>query len=181
MLPAPVFDADRCVHELFVTDLSLRHELAAAFGSDVLDDAGSVRRERLRALAFGSDESRRILESLVHPRVRAAWLPSARAVRGEEALHFFDIPLLYETGAAVEFDRVVVVACGPENQRHRLRENRNLAPELIERMIEAQLGLSAKVARADHVIWNDGSTAWLDSQAQRFADYLLSIWKTQRM
>lgn len=178
-IAVPVFDADRCVHRLLESDATLRHELAEAFGPGVLDSAGGVRRERLRGIAFESEPARRTLEALIHPRVRAEWQPLARAARETSTLHLFDIPLLYETGAEMEFERVLVVACSPQEQRRRLRENRSLAPELIERMISAQLDLPAKVARADHVIWNDGSPAWLTAQAKRFADYLLSIWTTQ--
>lgn len=91
-------------------------------------------------------------------------------------MYFFDIPLLYETGIELEFDRVLVVTCSPAIQRERLRENRSLAPDLIESIISAQSDLLAKVARADHVVWNDGSPSALDAQARIFATYLRELY-----
>lgn len=133
---------------------------------------GTLDRVALREIVFRDEDARRRLERLIHPRVRAIWQPQAAANRGPGPIHLFDIPLLYETHIESEFDRVLVVACSPEIQRRRLRENRGLALELIERMISAQSDLLAKAARADHVVWNDGSPTALDAQARLFAAYL---------
>ena len=39
-------------------------------------------------------------------------------------------------------------------------------------MIGAQLDLATKIARADHVVWNDSTPAALDDQARLFAAWL---------
>lgn len=169
-LPAEVFDADRCVHELLTSDTRLRAEIRAAF------DLGEFDRETLREIVFRDAAARRKLESLIHPRVRDIWQPQAAAARESHAVHVFDIPLLYETGIEREFDLVLVVACSPEVQRRRLAENRGLAPDVIAGIIGAQSDLPAKVSRADHVVWNDGSPSALDAQARIFATYLREIY-----
>ncbi len=83
-----------------------------------------------------------------------------------------DIPLLFETAAELEFDRTVVVACTGGTQRQRLRENRGLNDEMIEKIIGAQLPLSAKMNKADHVIWNDTTVSCLEGQAGLIARWL---------
>lgn len=175
-LPVKCFDADRCVHELFESDQAVQEAIRDQFGADVLAEKGEVQRSRLRQIVFGDEKARNWLEALIHPRVRERWVFLARRSQAEKEIRFFDIPLLYETSAETEFDRVLVIACSPEIQRNRLTQNRGLAPELIARMIGAQLGLPAKAARADHVVWNDGSTASLAEQAQLFAAYLRKIY-----
>ncbi len=169
-LPVPCFDADRCVHDLLASDAGLHAEIRAAFPT--LPTDGGIDRTALREIVFRSEDARRTLESLIHPRVRAAWQPQAAAARDTRTIHFFDIPLLYETGIEAEFDRVLVIACSPEIQRGRMAENRGLASEVIEGIIKAQFGLLAKVARANYVVWNDGSPSALDAQARLFATYL---------
>jgi len=171
-LAVELFDADRCVHELLAGDPRLLAEIEAAFGTRALQPSGSLDRAALREIVFRDPSARSRLEALIHPRVRARWQPLAASARSSGALHLFDIPLLYETGIEREFDRVLVVACSPQTQRVRLRDNRSLAPGVIEGMIAAQSDLQAKVARADHVIWNDGSPAALEAQAALFAAYL---------
>lgn len=170
--PAALFDADRCVHDLLASDDALLAQLRAAFGPAIFAADGSLNRSALREAVFHDDRARRDLESLVHPLVRARWTEQAEAARRARSWLFVDIPLLYETRAESEFDRVIVVACRPETQRRRMSEERGLASALIERMIGAQLDLAAKTARADHVVWNDSTFAALDEQARLLAAWL---------
>ena len=167
-----LFDADACVHELLAHDGGLIAEVVGVFGEKVRREEGGIDRRALRDVVFGNDSARRTLEGLIHPRVRATWQPMADEARQSEQVTLFDIPLLYETEAEAQFDRILVIACSPVVQRRRMAENRGLASDLIERMIEAQFDLLAKVTRADHVVWNDGSPTVLDAQARLFASYL---------
>lgn len=164
--PARLFDADRSVHRLLETDAELHAGLRAHFGPGVFAADGKPDRLALRDIAFNDDDARRRLERLLHPRVKTEWLAEAEAARREGAWLYVDIPLLYETDAASHFDKVIVVACSAGTQNARLREERGLAPALIARIIAAQLDLGEKMARADHVIWNDSTPAALEEQAR---------------
>jgi dephospho-CoA kinase len=170
--PADLFDADCCVHGLLAQDAALHLQLRAAFGDAIFTATGELSRPALRDIVFRDDQARRRLESLVHPLVRELW--AARAVRARETGSWLlvDIPLLYETGAEGQFDRVIVVACAPQTQRRRLSDERGLASALIERMIATQLDLATKAARADHVIWNDSTSGALSEQARLLAAWL---------
>jgi dephospho-CoA kinase len=173
--PAELFDADRCVHELLAGDATLHERLRAAFGDAIFAPDGALSRAALRDVVFEDDEARHLLEGLIHPLVRARWSAQADLARASGAWLLVDIPLLYETDAAAQFDRVAVVTCSPHTQVRRMRDQRGLASALIERMIATQLDLATKVARADHVVWNDSTSAALDEQAR-----LLAAWLRQR-
>jgi dephospho-CoA kinase len=176
-LPADWFDADRCVHDLLAGDDSIREQIQEQFGLAAVGGDGSIDRRVLRELVFDDESARCKLEAIIHPEVRRRWQPRAEAARKDpQSILYLDIPLLYETGSEVECDRVVVVACSAETQRNRLSTNRGLAPELIQRMIGAQLDLAAKVARAEHVVWNDGLPSILDDQASLFAAHLRDLY-----
>jgi dephospho-CoA kinase len=126
----------------------------------------------LRDIVFEDEDARRRLEDLVHPLVRELWTTQADQARATGSWLLVDIPLLYETGVEAQFDRVIVVSCSPHTQRRRMRDERSLASELIERMITSQLDLVTKAARADHIVWNDSTSAALDEQASLFAAWL---------
>ncbi|MEO8351271.1 MAG: dephospho-CoA kinase [Chthoniobacteraceae bacterium] len=164
--PAHLFDADSVVHRLLARDAELHRELRAAFGAGIFDPDGQPSRDKLRQIAFDDPDSRRRLEELVHPRVALESRRQIELARAHGSWLYADIPLLYETNAAADFDEVIVVACSPETQNTRLRQERGLAPGLIARMIGAQLDLGEKMARADHVIWNDSTPAMLEEQAR---------------
>ncbi len=66
---------------------------------------------------FADAGARRELEAIVHPAVyRAIAAGAARRSNGSAAapLAVVDVPLLYETGHAGDFDRVMVTVCPPE-------------------------------------------------------------------
>jgi len=44
-----------------------------------------------------------------------------------------------------------------------------------EQMIRSQMPLDEKIARADHVVWNDGSRAALMEQTR----FLVALWQLQ--
>jgi dephospho-CoA kinase len=168
-LPIWHFDSDACVHELLATDDSVRDAIIAAFGREACDEAGRPDRAKLRALVFGNETRRKTLENILHPIVRTRWTTLAQAphARGEWLL--IDIPLLYETGTAEQFDRVIVVACHRDTQLSRLVRERGLAPEMAQRIMQSQLDLGEKIQKADHVIWNDSTVPNLDGQSRILA------------
>src|SRR6266516_4547931 len=86
-----------------------------------------------------------------------------------------DIPLLYETGGESLCDLVVVVACSYKVQLARLAERISLKNTEAEQMIKSQMPLEEKIARADHVVWNDGSRAVLMEQAH----FLAALWQQE--
>ena len=165
----PVWDADLAVHRLYAESKAVQDKLTDVFG-DVITD-GIVDRHKLSAALKGEATRFESLNAIVHPALAEDRL-AFFAAHKDAPLVVLDIPLLYETGAEADLDRVIVVACSPATQRERLRLQRGLANGLIERMIGAQLDLATKIARADHVVWNDSTPAALDDQARLFAAWL---------
>ena len=172
-IPAQVFDADQAAHELLASDPATHDAIRATFGSAVFDAEGKPDRARLREIVFAEGLQRQRLEHILHPAIRARWAALAEQTTRAGDWLCIDIPLLYETGVEASFDRTIVVACSPETQRRRLRELRGLDAGTAERIIAAQLDLSLKINKADHVIWNDSTDACLDGQAALLAAWLL--------
>jgi dephospho-CoA kinase len=167
-----LFDSDRCVHDLLAADDATRDAIAATFGPKALDAAGRPDRAALREIVFADESRRRALEAILHPVVRAKWQALARRSREAGGWLLVDIPLLYETGAQGEFDRVIVVASQPETQLRRMIHERGLAPGVASKIISAQLEIGAKTQLADHVIWNDSTVPNLDGQTRLLAAWL---------
>ena len=83
-----------------------------------------------------------------------------------------DIPLLYETGRAAEFDAVVVTACQPDTQIRRIMERDRVSEAAARQRMAAQLPLEEKIGRADFVIRTDGTYAETDAQVALVLDEL---------
>jgi len=168
------FNADEAAHAL-VELPRVRQEIRVEFGSAVFSSGGDLNREKLRAIVFRDSTKRRALERILHPRIRRQWRAEAKTHRNSPDFFFADIPLLYETGGETLCDRVVVVACSYKVQLARLAERMSIKNTEAEQMIRSQMPLDEKIARADHIVWNDGSRATLMEQAR----FLAALWQQE--
>ena len=171
---AKLFNADQAAHAL-VEFPEVQQEIRAEFGSGVFSRDGDLNREKLRAIIFGDAIKRRALERILHPRIRRQWRAEAKRHRNSPDFFFADIPLLYETGGETLCDRVVVVACSHQVQVARLAQRMSINDTEAEQMIRSQMPLDEKIARADHVVWNDGSRAALMEQTR----FVVALWQLQ--
>jgi dephospho-CoA kinase len=160
---ADVFDADFEARRLTDTDLVVQEKIKSAFGAQVFDSEGNLARNRLRELVFHDAAARKTLESILHPRIREAWIGRTRG----ERLLLADIPLLYETGAEPYFDRIIVTACSRASQIHRLVQGRHLSQSIARQMIQVQMPLEEKIKRADYVVWTDCPPEITEEQVRR--------------
>jgi len=164
----PCLDADELVHGITTAGTEATAAIAARFGGDILAADGSVNRAKLGPIVFADLAARKDLEAIVHPGVYRAITAGLRAfeLTGESRLAVVAIPLLYETGADKQFDRVVVTACSRDLQVARLVE-RGLTEEAARQRLAAQLPTEEKAARADFVIRTDGAFEETDAQIER--------------
>src|SRR5437870_4989221 len=109
----PCLDADSLVHGVTAAGTEATAAIAARFGAGILAADGSVDRTKLGPIVFADPAARLDLEALVHPAVYRAITAGLRAFEllGASPLAVVDVPLLYESGHAGDFDRVIVTAC----------------------------------------------------------------------
>ena len=134
-------------------------------------------RARLASIVFADSEARRDLEAIVHPGVYRGITAGLRAFEliGESRLAVVDVPLLYESGHAGDFDHVIVTDCPEEVQLMRLRE-RGVADVEARQRIGAQWPNKEKAARATFVIHTGGTFQETDRQV----DEVLSLLSGER-
>jgi dephospho-CoA kinase len=157
----PLFDADAVVRRLQGPGGALVDRIAARFPATV--HGGILDREKLLQLVLEDPEQLATLEAIVHPAVRAAREEFIDKHRASLAL-VFEIPLLFETGGEVEFDKVVVVTAPAEIQRRRVLDRPGMTAEKLESILTRQIPDEEKRRRADFVI--DTGTDLSTTEAQ---------------
>lgn len=155
-LGAVVIDADLLAREVVARGTEGLAEIVAAFGPDVLTAEGELDRPAVAATVFADEAKRRLLEGIIHPRVRARGAEIEAAVE-EGAVVVHDIPLLTETGQASAFDAVIVVDVPVEVQVERMVSLREMTREDAESRVAAQASREDRLAIATHVIDNSGT------------------------
>ena len=154
-LGVQVIDADRIARHLTEPGTAQFERIVECFGEDITDSRGRLDRKRLGRVVFGSPEKRKLLESILHPPIRAVMYDRAR--RDERPYCILDIPLLVESGQYREMARVVAVSCARDTRIRRLRLHRHLTRAEIEQIMEHQASEEQCLAVADDVIDNNGA------------------------
>jgi dephospho-CoA kinase len=165
-LGAVVIDSDVLAREVVAKGTDGLAEVVKAFGDGVLTPAGELDRPAVGRIVFGDEAARRMLEAIIHPRVRAraAEIETAAPV---DAVVVHDIPLLVETGQADRFDVVLVVDVPVDVQLERLTTQRGMAEAEARQRIASQASREDRLAVADVVVDNSGT---LDDLDRRIAE-----------
>ncbi|GAB3074150.1 dephospho-CoA kinase [Corynebacterium aquatimens] len=161
----PVVDADLIAREIMEPGSPVLDEVAAEFGSDVLDDDGSLNRALLAQRAFSTKESTAKLNGITHPAIKAeSRRRFAEYAAAGQAAVVYDMPLLVELGLDKEMDLVVVVDVDVEERVRRLVASRGLDESDARARIAQQATDEQRRAAADVVIDNNGDVDALEPQ-----------------
>jgi dephospho-CoA kinase len=159
-LGVPMIDADQLAREVVEPGQPAHAEIAATWPEVIVAEgpgAGHLDRRRLAALVFADPASRLRLEAITHPRIQQRLLEEAeRLARAGHRLAFYEASLLVEVGRHRDFDALVVVDIGEEQQLARVMARDAAHREQVLARIQAQLPLADKRKVATHVIDNSG-------------------------
>ncbi len=148
----PVYDSDRLVHEIYNGPSAL--EIEKAFPGATIN--GVVDRNRLAGMVLNNSEAMKRLEAIVHPLVwegRRLFLEE-QTRRGQKIV-VLDIPLLFETGAETDVDKIIVVTAPADVQRARVLARPGMTTEKFESILARQTPDEEKRRHADFVIHTD--------------------------
>lgn len=150
---ATVVDADHLARAVIERGTPGFDAVVKAFGDSVLKD-GVIDRKALGEIVFQDSSARRKLEEIVHPAIRALFASVVADLAPDEIL-IYEIPLLFETKAAENFDYIITIEADDEVRRKRLHE-RGMTSSDIERRMASQATSAERRAIADAVIENNG-------------------------
>jgi dephospho-CoA kinase len=165
-----VLDADSLAHKLIEAGQPAHTEVLAAFGTTVGGQNNSIDRTKLGAIVFADPEKLKLLNAIVHPRVREAILRQFDEWQhsGVRDVAFVEAALLVEAGFTKDLDGLVVAWSTPEQQLTRLRA-RGLSETEAKRRIAAQLPVAIKLREATETIDCSGTLEETRAQVDALA------------
>lgn len=149
-----VLDADEVAREVVAPGSAALQDVVAAFGTDIVQNDGTLDRSRLGRLVFADARKRAMLNSILHPYIIAQQDQRFRdwEMKDPDSIAIVDAALMIESGGYKRFDKVIVVHCRPEVQLQRVMTRNNLTREEAEKRILAQMSQEEKKKRADYLI-----------------------------
>lgn len=155
LLGIPVYDSDHRAKWVMAHDPVLRQELIRAFGESTYDAAGHLNRPYLANLVFNQPQQLAVLNSLVHPRVKADFESWTKAAHQAPYI-LKEAALMYESQAHKQVQRIITVSAPEEVRIARvLRRDPHRKEADVKAIIDKQLPEAERQARADFVIQND--------------------------
>ena len=146
-----IIDADKLGHVALTSD-DVKRKLAEKFGDEILEN-NEISREKLGKLVFGNDDNLKILNSIIHPKIKELILKLQEEHKDED-LVFLDIALLYEANFVDLVEKVVVVYVDEDVQLERLMMRNSLPKEEAIKRVESQMSPREKASLGDFVINN---------------------------
>jgi len=174
-------DADRASRAVVEPGMPALKSIAEQFGSEIIQEDGSLDRAALRTIIFSDPAQKTWLESLLHPLIRQ-WIVE-QLQKATSPYVILESPLLYETDQHQLVDTVLLVDLPVELQIERAGARDGNQSEQIKRIIAAQMPREEKLSRADWVFDNaQPLEAPLEAVTTRVAalnNEFLSLAKTQ--
>ena len=158
-LGAHIIDADKIARDILPAGSPLLKIITQTFGKDILNDDGSLNREKLGRMVFSDKKLLGKLNTLTHSYIiRNIKEEKTELEKSQpDGVIILDAPLLYETTLERAVEKVIVVSSTREIQLKRLVENRGMAQEDAENRINSQMPVEEKAKRANYVIDNNGT------------------------
>jgi dephospho-CoA kinase len=177
-LGVPVIDADEAARSVVAPGGPGLAEVIKRFGSGVLAENGELDRRALRELIFREPGSRRDLEAILHPLIRAEMERSAESARGPYVV--MAIPLLVESGSSNRVDRILVVDVDEAVQLQRVMARDGCTGEQARAILESQASRKARLAVADDVLRNTATVTDLRQAVDHLHERYLRLAEAPR-
>lgn len=172
---AAIADSDAISHRLTGAGGAAIPALRAEFGEGCITPDDALDRAYMRRLVFADPATKKRLEAILHPMIRAQMLAQAGNI-GQAPYALLVVPLLFETqGYRNIVKRALVVDCAPEDQIARTMRRSGLSEGEVRAIMAQQIGREERLKLADDIIRNDADMAGLRQQVERLHQRYLTF------
>ena len=170
-LGAVVIRSDELARQVIEPNTPGFQKVLSRFGNQILQENGSIDRQKLAQIVFNDQNSLKDLEEIIHPLVRNKTneLIDSQTL---ETIVVNEVPLLLEKKMEKMFDFLVVVISSEKNRINRLQKRGISEPEAKKRM-SLQVSDEVRKSSADFLITNDGNIDQLEADVAKVWQALL--------
>lgn len=167
----PVLDADQIAREILTPRYSAYRDILSSiestFGADVpegesliFEEHGTpqLNRPALGKIVFADSGKLAKLNSITHPHVQALFREKVRSLTNPgNGLVFYDIPLVFESGAESLYDGIILVYTPEKLALRRAVARTGLSEAEVAARLAKQISIEKKREMADYIIDNSKS------------------------
>lgn len=162
--PVYTIVADDVARQLQSPGGTIYHQMIEAFGEDILNDDGTLNRQRVASLVFSNEEKRKQLNAMVHPAVRQEIERQIEKHRGSYEHIVVEAALLIEEKYDDICDEFWYIDAKKEIRIKRLMDSRGYEKDQCERIMAGQLSREEFQRACSVTIDNSGDMERLKEQ-----------------
>ena len=155
LLEIPVFYAD--IHaRMLLYQADVKDRLTKIFGREILDDRQEINRKKLADIVFHDTGALSRLNAIIHPQVHNTYHSWVSHQNSPYTL--YETAILFESGMAADFDRVILVTAPGEVRISRVCTRDHISREQVIARMNNQMAEETLIKKVDYIIDNDGNT-----------------------
>jgi dephospho-CoA kinase len=137
-------------------------KIVELFGQKVVLKNGELDRKSLRNIIVDDSKMRKKMEDILHPLILLDMVSQMEnaAYKDKKAVAV-EVPLLFESGMEKYFDVSIVVMAQSRDLVARIADRDSVTKKDAQKMLDLQMPQKEKIARADYVIENLGTSTEL--------------------
>jgi len=170
-LGAVVVRSDELARQVIEPNTPGFQKVLSRFGNQILQENGSIDRQKLAQIVFNDSKALKDLEEIIHPLVRNKTNELIDS-QTQETIVVNEVPLLLEKNMENLFDFLVVVVSSEKNRINRLLK-RGISEEEAMKRMRLQVNDELRKSSADFLISNDGSIEQLEADVAKVWQALL--------
>ena len=171
---AYIFDADIIAKQILDKNKTAQKELILEFGSDVISAEGIIDKKKLSRVAFQNEFNQLKLNTIIHPYVFKEIDLCFQSIieKGNHDIFIVDAALIYESGADIHMDYVIVITSHLRIRTERVMKKGDLSRDEFLKRVELQWPEKDKIEMADFIIYNNESKDELKKEAKKVYNQL---------
>ncbi len=166
-------DADIVARQVVEPGTAALEAIVQQFGEAIRNSDGQLDRSRLRQIVFNDETAKNWLNQLLHPLIRQEMLRQLADATSPYVL--LVAPLLLENKLDQLVDTVLVVDVSEQTQINRTSVRDGSSESLVQSIMAAQCSREERLARANQVISNEGSSDTLPAKVAELHRIFLRV------
>ena len=167
-LGSKTIDTDIIAREVVEPGTEGLKTLVEVFGKEILNDNGTLNRQKLADIVFADPVKVKRLNEITHPLVFKRIMETFEDNPND--IFIVNIPLLFESGFDNYLDKTIVVTANTDQVINRGIKRDSISESDIKKRLNHQIPLNEKIKKADYIIDNSGT---LENTKRQ----VLKIWK----
>ncbi len=176
-----IINADIIAREVMADGKDCLQEVKDCFGKDILNENGSLNRQKLADIVFNDDEKLKNLNAICYPYITFEILRKINLLSEQnEKYIILDAPTLFESRTDDFCDLIISVLASEKNRLARILDRDNITSEQIIDRFSSQHSERYFINHSDYIIKNNKSTEQLTEKILDISEKIKEYYKLEK-